>query len=179
MTDTAPERMAPGTAQYEPTARPANPLADGLADVFRQTLLAGGIVTDPYDRELLAETYVANVVASTAVWAHVQIAPTPEVLTNDVADLLAAGWMLLRRESSTRALLIRARSNDPARQTQVLAALDDTCSALESLVDFTDRHRVTYPTHDHDCYERWKIEQEYARRTIDAGNRARRREATS
>jgi hypothetical protein len=48
----------------------------------------------------------------------------------------------------------------------------DLAEALVSLLDYTDRHRVSVPmVHDHDCYELWSIEKEHVRRLLaEAGN---------
>lgn len=32
---------------------------------------------------------------------------------------------------------------------------------LADLVAYTDRHRVTWPEHDHDCYEEWASIRDY------------------
>lgn len=64
----------------------------------------------------------------------------------------------------------------PTADVQQLVAMDEIDAsrrqiqelrhALTGLLDFTDRHRATLPEHGHDCYELWKIEQEYAQQLL-------------
>jgi len=47
------------------------------------------------------------------------------------------------------------------------AASDAAARAqLRSLLDFAERHQLSYADHDHDCYELWCIERDYTRRLI-------------
>lgn len=48
------------------------------------------------------------------------------------------------------------------------AASDAAARAqLRSLLDFAERHQLSYADHDHDCYELWCIERDYTRRLIE------------
>jgi hypothetical protein len=38
---------------------------------------------------------------------------------------------------------------------------------LTDLVDFTDRHRLSYDDHEHDCYQEWALLRDEARALLD------------
>jgi hypothetical protein len=38
---------------------------------------------------------------------------------------------------------------------------------LTDLVDFTDRHRLSYDDHSHDCYQEWSLLRDEARGLLD------------
>lgn len=52
------------------------------------------------------------------------------------------------------------------RRVAAEARVAELTGALESLLDYADRHRCSFPEHEHDCYEEWRIESEYARRLL-------------
>lgn len=35
--------------------------------------------------------------------------------------------------------------------------------SLAGVLDWADRHRISWPEHDHDCFEEWCAERDYAR----------------
>lgn len=43
---------------------------------------------------------------------------------------------------------------------------DNAHDALAELLDYTDRHRMGYEAHDHDCFEEWCLLRDEARRCL-------------
>lgn len=50
-----------------------------------------------------------------------------------------------------------------ARAQQMRDQISALRHSLSSVLDWADRHRISYPEHDHDCFEEWCAERDYAR----------------
>jgi hypothetical protein len=169
----------------EPT--PAHPALDpspspapSLRELVRTACVTSGYVTDPRERGDIADVFIDTVKAAPGITWMIETASSGDTLDMIVQRRTASGWLLLHRIDRTRALLIRPEGVEPSADASLVtdpdvAVLDAVCNALELLLDYTDRHRVTHPAHDHDCYEHWSIERDYARQVLADARKIRHR----
>lgn len=79
------------------------------------------------------------------------------------ADKLAALYEAERERDSLRQLVNEGTMPFVRSQATLRARAEKLEDVLRDLVDHADQHRLSYESHDHDCYQEWALLRDEAR----------------